>query len=104
MYAAADLLLLPSLSEGMPGVVIEAGLVGTASVASKVGAIPEMIEDGRSGFLARPGEHAAFIGAVARALPGARSAGQRAAEDFSQRFTMSAVSGAWCASLLQAQE
>jgi glycosyltransferase involved in cell wall biosynthesis len=101
VYAAADLLLLPSLSEGMPGVVIEAGLVGTASVASAVGAIPEMIDDHQTGFLAPPGDHAALTDAVARALPVAQRAGQRAADDFSQRFTMSTVSRAWRMSLSQ---
>jgi glycosyltransferase involved in cell wall biosynthesis len=102
VYAAADLLLLPSLSEGMPGVVIEAGLVGTATVASAVGAIPEMIEDHRSGFLTKPGEHAGFVEAVARALPESRCAGQEAADDFIQRFTMFAVAQSWQASLAKA--
>jgi glycosyltransferase involved in cell wall biosynthesis len=99
VYAAANLLLLPSLSEGMPGVVIEAGLVGTASVASKVGAIPEMIGDHQTGFLARPGDHSEFAATVTRALPEARHAGQRAANDFSQRFTMSAAARTWRTSL-----
>lgn len=99
VYAAADLLLLPSLSEGMPGVIIEAGLVGTASVASRVGAVPEMMEDRQTGFLSEPGEHNGFINAVARALPEARSAGQRAASHFRQRFTLAAVLPSWRASL-----
>jgi len=102
VYAAADLLLLPSLSEGMPGVVIEAGLVGTATVASAVGAVPEMIHHGRNGFLVAPRDHEAFIETVAAALPTARSAGQEAAADFDERFTMSAVAQAWHASLSRA--
>lgn len=103
VYAAADLLLLPSLSEGMPGVVIEAGLVGTASVASRVGAIPEMIEDRHTGFLTPPEGHTRFVETVARSLPEARHAGREAAVDFMQRFTMNAVSGAWRASLAHAR-
>lgn len=51
VYAAADLLLLASLSEGMPGVVIEAGMVGTPIVATPVGALPTMLGGGR-GILA----------------------------------------------------
>ncbi len=51
VYQAADVNLLTSRSEGMPGVLIEAGLCGTPSVATAVGAVPEMIEEGRSGFV-----------------------------------------------------
>ena len=95
VYAAVDLLLLPSLSEGMPAVLIEAGLMGTATVASAVGAIPEMIDDGVTGFLAEPGDHAAFSRTVAHALPTATEVGARAATAFRDRYTMAQVAIAW---------
>jgi glycosyltransferase involved in cell wall biosynthesis len=95
VYAAADLLLLPSLTEGMPGVVIEAGLVGTASVASNVGALPELVRHAETGFLAEPDDHYGFVATVARALPLARSMGDRAAYEFRRSFVMDVVAAQW---------
>ena len=48
---AADLLLLPSLGEVMPLSILEAMALKTPVLASNVGGIPEMIEDGISGSL-----------------------------------------------------
>jgi len=50
----SDLLIVPSLSENYPGVIGEAQLLGCAVAASNVGGIPEMIEDGVTGFLFEP--------------------------------------------------
>lgn len=50
----ADLLVVPSLSENFPGVIGEAQILGCLVAASKVGGIPEMIEDGVTGFLFEP--------------------------------------------------
>jgi glycosyltransferase involved in cell wall biosynthesis len=54
MFDTADILVLPSLyGEGMPMVIIEAMSCGCVPVASGIGSIPEIIEDGRTGFLIR---------------------------------------------------
>ncbi len=45
--AAADVLVLPSHGEGLPTVVVEAGSLGRAVIASRVGGIPELLEGGR---------------------------------------------------------
>ena len=52
VYAAADLILLTSDNEGMPVSLIEAGLAGLPAVATAVGSVAEVVEDGSTGLLA----------------------------------------------------
>lgn len=49
--AEADALVLPSESEGLPRVILEAFAVGTPVVATPVGSIPEVVIDGETGLL-----------------------------------------------------
>jgi glycosyltransferase involved in cell wall biosynthesis len=49
--AWADVLLLTSRTEGLPGIVIEAAAAGVPAVAYDVGAVDEIVEDGESGLL-----------------------------------------------------
>jgi glycosyltransferase involved in cell wall biosynthesis len=51
VYAAADLVLLTSDNEGMPVSLIEAGLAGVPVVATRVGSVAEVVEDGVTGLL-----------------------------------------------------
>jgi glycosyltransferase involved in cell wall biosynthesis len=51
ILAAADLLVLASRWEGMPNVVLEAFAAGKAVVATRVGAVEEMVQDGETGLL-----------------------------------------------------
>ncbi|MDA8157308.1 MAG: glycosyltransferase [Actinomycetota bacterium] len=65
---AADFLLLPSLYEGLPNVVLEALAVGTPVIASRVSGIPEIIEDGVDGLLVGPADAIALRAAMTRFL------------------------------------
>jgi sugar transferase (PEP-CTERM/EpsH1 system associated) len=53
---AMDLFVLPSLSEGMSNTLLEAMASSLPAVATNVGGNPELIEDGRSGWLFQPGD------------------------------------------------
>lgn len=53
-YENADIFVLPTLAEAMPISVIEAMASGLAIVSTKVGGIPEIIENGKEGFLVEP--------------------------------------------------
>lgn len=51
LYSSAAVIILPSQYEAFSKVLAEAQACGTAVVATKVGGIPEVVEDGKSGFL-----------------------------------------------------
>jgi len=56
-YNAADIYLIPTLrAEGLPFALIEAMSIGLPVIASKVGGIPDVMEDGKEGFLINPGD------------------------------------------------
>jgi glycosyltransferase involved in cell wall biosynthesis len=61
---ACDVIVNPSLTEGMPNAVLEAMALGTPVVATAVGGVPDMIEDGVSGLLVSPGDPSALARAV----------------------------------------
>jgi glycosyltransferase involved in cell wall biosynthesis len=54
-YASLDLMVMPSLDEGLPMTLLEAMAAKRAVIASAVGAVPEVIEHGQTGLLVEPG-------------------------------------------------
>jgi glycosyltransferase involved in cell wall biosynthesis len=64
----ASLLVLPSRSEGLPRIVIEAFCRGRAVVAARAGGIPDIVEHGVSGLIVPPEDPGALADAVIRCL------------------------------------
>ncbi len=64
---AADLFVLPSLREGLPTVMLEALACGTPFVGTRVGGVPDVINE-EVGILVEPGRAEELAGAVRRAL------------------------------------
>lgn len=62
--ASADALLLPSIIEGLPGVVLEAFYTRTPVIANNVGGIGELVENGTTGWLIEKDDEVAFANAV----------------------------------------
>lgn len=90
LLAAADIVLQPSRSEGLPLALMEASSAGCALIASRIGGVPEVIEDGVNGLLVPADDASALAAAVQRLVedPGlaeafGRAARQRYEADFS---------------------
>ena len=64
----ATVLVLPSRSEGLGRVVVEALCRGRGVVGSRVGGIPDLVTDGENGLLVPPGDAQALADALVRVL------------------------------------
>ncbi|HEY9071508.1 MAG TPA: glycosyltransferase, partial [Candidatus Ozemobacteraceae bacterium] len=67
-YPHLHAVLLPSLGEGIPLSLIEPMRWGIPCIATDVGGIPEIVEDGVTGVLVRPGDGAGLVAALNRVL------------------------------------
>ncbi len=86
----ASLLVLPSLSEGLGRVVLEAMACGLPVVASNVGGIPDLLNDGSTGFLVPPADEEALAERILWILrhgDAARRMGERGRQFVRDRFS-----------------
>jgi glycosyltransferase involved in cell wall biosynthesis len=68
LYCTAELIVIPSRAEGLPRVGLEAGACGSICVASDVGGLAEVVQDGVTGFLVSPESPTALSQAILRAM------------------------------------
>lgn len=102
LLAAADIFVLPSLRDprgnvdGLPTVLLEAMSCAAAVVASDIGGVNLVVEDGRSGLLVPPGDAARLaeaIAALACDVEMRRALGEAARRAVETRFNWEAVAG-----------
>ncbi len=89
-YNLMDLILMPSLRDGLPNVLLEAMACGRTVVASDVGGLSDVIEDGQNGFLVPPRDKQALVDRTLSALADAdqrRVLGQAARETILRDYT-----------------
>jgi glycosyltransferase involved in cell wall biosynthesis len=64
LYAAADAVLLPSLEDNLPNVLLEAMCCGTPAISFAVGGVPDVVREGENGVLVRPADVPGLAAAI----------------------------------------
>jgi glycosyltransferase involved in cell wall biosynthesis len=62
--SSASVLVLPSIIEGLPGVILEAMYCKTPVVAYNVGGISEVVKSGKTGWLVKAGDESGFVASI----------------------------------------
>ncbi len=94
ILSSADAFVLTSTREGNPLAVMEAMAAGLPVVATSVGGVPELVEDGRQGFLVRSGDRNGLAHAMTRLIrdpKAARAMGRAAHKRAVERFDVSTM-------------
>jgi glycosyltransferase involved in cell wall biosynthesis len=92
-YSTCDLVVLTSRSEGVPLVLMEAMAHGRTVLAPAITGIPELVVDGVTGFLYKPGSLRDFVPlveAICHALPNLDSVRRRARQHVLEHFNRTA--------------
>ncbi len=107
LLRGAAALVVPSTYEGMPLVVLEAMESGVPVVASRVSGIPEVVEDGRTGWLVAPEDPSGLARALAEVLNDpdeARRRGEAGRQRVDERFRPAHAVAAWKLAVLRTME
>lgn len=102
LLAGAAALVVPSIYEGMPLVVLEAMERGVPVVASAVSGIPEVVVDGETGWLVPPEDPEALAGALEEVLadaPEARRRGAAGRRRIEERYRPAVAAASWRAAV-----
>ncbi len=97
-YAAMDVFVLPSLTEGIPLALLEAMACRRAVAATRVGGVPSVVEDGRTGMLVDSGDAEALAGCLlelAHSEGLRRRLGGSARKEVEARFSLEAMCRAY---------
>jgi glycosyltransferase involved in cell wall biosynthesis len=89
IYAAADMLVVPSLAENLPNVICESLACGTPVIGSNVGGIPELVIDGKTGYLFECEDAAGLARRIDQMMIEAktnRQAWSKRCRDFAEQF------------------
>jgi len=105
ILAASDLFVLPSRYEALPIALLEALAAGLPAVATQVGEVESVVQDGVNGFTVLPGDAAALAGAIERLAASAalrQRMGEKAREmamRFDERVTFQQLEKIYAAAL-----
>ncbi|MBI4349165.1 MAG: glycosyltransferase family 4 protein [Elusimicrobia bacterium] len=100
LLADVDVVVLPSLQEGLPVAALEAMACGRALIASAVSGLRELVVPGRTGLLVPPGDPRALadaIEAIVSSVDDRTRLGGAAAALVKERYTASVVASKWAA-------
>lgn len=98
------LLVIPSYTEGLPNIMLEAMACGTPILATYVGAIPDIIQDGETGFLMENNSPECIASNIIRALkhPDLEGVAKRAGSLIKSEFTFERTAERWKIALMKA--
>jgi glycosyltransferase involved in cell wall biosynthesis len=99
LLVASDAFVLASRWEGSPNALLEALACGVPVVATNVGGVRDLVQDGRAGFLVAPGDVDALTAAMERLmslpLDERQQLGRRGRESVQRRHDSAAVAEQW---------
>ncbi len=91
LISVSDVIVMPSMYEGGPRVVLEAMRGGKPVIATRTGAVPEYVVDGETGLIVEPGDSKALAAAIENMLDNPVSwaeMGERGKKRFLEHFTV----------------
>ncbi len=89
LFQQSDIFCLPTLADCLPMVLSEAGAAGLPAISTSIAAIPEIVQDGETGFLVPPGDVGALTAALQRLVQDPqlrRRQGQAARQSVCERY------------------